>query len=58
MDASMQEAGASPKVRALLRMIDAGATYRIRGRIGNKTVYSRAYRAGKGAMIGCRHDAS
>ena len=39
MDASMKEAGASPKVRALLRMIDKGATYTIRGKRGSKTIY-------------------
>ena len=43
----------SPKVRAILRMIDAGANYRIRGKKGQRTIYSRKYRAGKGAMIGC-----
>eukprot|EP01046_Picozoa_sp_COSAG06_P041800 COSAG06_NODE_5237_length_3619_cov_2.313920_6_plen_316_part_00 len=40
MDASMKEAGASPKVRAILRMIDAGATYSVRGKVGQRTVYS------------------
>jgi hypothetical protein len=53
MDDSMVEAGASPKARAILRMIDAGTTYRVRGRTGMGETLSRPYVAGKGAMIGC-----
>lgn len=53
MDISMKEAGASAKTRAMLRMIDLGTTYKVRGQTGLGSSYSRSYKAGKGAMIGC-----
>ena len=53
MDDSLREAGASPKVRAIIRMLDDNLVYRTRMSVGNSVHYSRPFKATKGCPMGC-----
>jgi hypothetical protein len=53
MDDSMKQAKASPKVRAMIRMIDENVSYYTRMQGQGKTQYSREFKATKGCPMGC-----